>query len=38
MISRGTIDWRPAKKQSVVTMRWETFALVMERWSSGEIR
>jgi hypothetical protein len=37
MISRGTVDWHPAKKQSVVTMRWETFASLMERWSNGEI-
>ena len=31
LISRGTIDWRPSKHHGKVTLRWETFARLMER-------
>lgn len=37
-ISKGTIDWRPSKHHSPVSMRWETFADVMERWKQGGLR
>ena len=29
-ISKGTIDWRPGKKQKPVRRTWEWFARVME--------
>jgi hypothetical protein len=32
-ISRGTIDWRPANRQKPISMRWETFAKLVEDWS-----
>lgn len=38
LISKGTLDWRPAKHQTSVSMRWETFAGLMERWHAGELR
>lgn len=37
-ISKGTIDWRASKHQGAVTMRWETFARLMQRWHDGELR
>jgi hypothetical protein len=37
LISKGTIDWRPAKHHKPVSMRWETFARLMERWSAGSL-
>lgn len=38
LISKGTIDWRPSKRQKQVSMRWETFARLMDRWLNGEIQ
>lgn len=38
LISKGTIDWRPSKHQHSVSMRWETFARLMERLHNGELR
>ena len=29
-ISRGSIDWRPANKRSVIKLSWERFAQLME--------
>ena len=37
-ISKGSIDWRPSKTHSPVSMKGETFAAVMERWRRGELR
>lgn len=37
-MSKGTIDWRPSKHTGSVSMRWETFARLMERWHNGELR
>jgi hypothetical protein len=36
-LSRGTVDWRPAKHQYRVSMRWETFNTLMERYHHGEL-
>jgi hypothetical protein len=38
LISKGTLDWRAAKHQYTVSMRWETFARLMERWNDGELK
>ena len=37
LLSKGTIDWRPAKHQYTVSMRWETFARLMEGWHDGDV-
>jgi hypothetical protein len=37
LISKGSVDWRPRKKQKSVTMSWETFSRLMERWQAGEL-
>jgi DNA mismatch repair ATPase MutL len=37
LVSKGSLDWRPAKHQYSVSMRWETFARLMERWHNGEL-
>lgn len=36
--SRGTVDWRPAKHESGVSMRWERFARLVDRWGDVEVR
>lgn len=33
-ISKGSLDWRPAKRQSAISMRWETFAALIEDWDA----
>jgi hypothetical protein len=38
LISRGSIDWRPARRQYGVSLPWESFARLMERWHDGELR
>jgi hypothetical protein len=38
LISKGTVDWRPAKRQTLVSMRWETFAKVLEDWDENRRR
>lgn len=30
-ISKGTIDWRPARKRSVRSLTWEQFARLIEK-------
>jgi hypothetical protein len=37
-ISKGSIDWRPARKHAPVRLRWERFADLMERYADGEFR
>lgn len=37
LISKGSLDWRPAHHQHSVRLRWETFARLMERWHNGEL-
>lgn len=37
-ISKGTVDWRPAKRQRSISMRWETFARLIEEWDDGKSR
>ena len=29
-ISKGTIDWRPARRRQPISLSWERFAQVME--------
>jgi len=38
LISKGTLDWRSSNHHHRVSMPWETFASVMERWRNGELR
>ncbi len=38
LISKGSVDWRPAKHQYSVSLRWETFARLMERWHDGDLK
>ena len=33
-ISKGTIDWRPAKHHRPITLEWETFARLIEDWDA----
>jgi hypothetical protein len=37
LISRGSLDWRPAKHQYPIKMSWRQFAKLMEKWDNGEI-
>ncbi len=37
-VSKGTIDWRPARKHAPVRLRWERFADLMERYADGDLR
>ncbi len=30
-ISKGTIDWRPARRRSVHSLTWEQFARLMDK-------
>ncbi len=38
LVSRGSVDWRPARHQYSVRLSWEKFARLMERVHDGEIR
>lgn len=38
LISKGTVDWRPAKRQKPISMRWETFARLIEDWDDNKRR
>jgi hypothetical protein len=33
-ISKGTLDWRPANHQRPISLRWETFARLIEDWDA----
>ena len=34
-ISRGTLDWRPAKHHRTISLEWETFARLIQDWDAG---
>jgi hypothetical protein len=38
LISKGSIDWRPARRQSSISLTWEQFARLVERWHVGEVK
>jgi hypothetical protein len=38
LISKGSLDWRPARHQYSVKISWENFARLMERWHDGDLR
>jgi hypothetical protein len=33
-ISKGTIDWKPARRRQPISMSWEKFARLMENSSA----
>jgi hypothetical protein len=34
-VSRGTIDWWPARRRKAISITWERFARLMEDFSQG---
>ena len=35
LISKGTLDWRPAKHHRVISLEWETFARLIQEWDAA---